>query len=221
MTAEPKPTSLILVAITSLIGIIPHLRAGRVRVVAGTLFGLAGVGGSLLGSSWNESVDPDVLPNGDLVVSTAGKLLPLARGTARATRPVMAWAFFSAACFPAAHLIGYQAVGRLLAESVRATGLAHFGILMGEQFDPAVALGDVIELMQKLARERGMTVLMVTHDNRILDIADRCFGVAPQRMVAEHVAGLEPHIAANTLHASTFATPSPPGTRDSHRLSDE
>jgi putative ABC transport system ATP-binding protein len=32
---------------------------------------------------------------------------------------------------------------------------------------------DVIELMQRLAHDRGMTVLMVTHDNRILDIADR------------------------------------------------
>jgi putative ABC transport system ATP-binding protein len=32
---------------------------------------------------------------------------------------------------------------------------------------------DVIELMQRLAADRGMTVLMVTHDNRILDIADR------------------------------------------------
>lgn len=32
---------------------------------------------------------------------------------------------------------------------------------------------DVVNLMQKLARERGCTILMVTHDNRILDIADR------------------------------------------------
>jgi putative ABC transport system ATP-binding protein len=32
---------------------------------------------------------------------------------------------------------------------------------------------EVIELMQRLAADRGMTVLMVTHDNRILDIADR------------------------------------------------
>jgi putative ABC transport system ATP-binding protein len=32
---------------------------------------------------------------------------------------------------------------------------------------------EVIELVQTLASERGMTVLMVTHDNRILDIADR------------------------------------------------
>lgn len=54
-------TSLILVAITSIIGIVPHWRAGRVRLLPGALFGLAGVGGSLLGSRWNSSADPDVL----------------------------------------------------------------------------------------------------------------------------------------------------------------
>ncbi|MEL7053888.1 MAG: ATP-binding cassette domain-containing protein [Cyanobacteria bacterium J06588_5] len=32
---------------------------------------------------------------------------------------------------------------------------------------------DVVEIMQRLAREEGCTVLLVTHDNRILDIADR------------------------------------------------
>jgi putative ABC transport system ATP-binding protein len=32
---------------------------------------------------------------------------------------------------------------------------------------------DVVTLMQKLAKEQGCTILMVTHDNRILDIADR------------------------------------------------
>lgn len=32
---------------------------------------------------------------------------------------------------------------------------------------------DVVELMQKLAKEQGCTILMVTHDNRILDVADR------------------------------------------------
>lgn len=54
-------TSLILVAVTALIGIAPHLRAGRVRVVPGTVFGLAGIGGSLLGTSWNHAANPDVL----------------------------------------------------------------------------------------------------------------------------------------------------------------
>ncbi len=32
---------------------------------------------------------------------------------------------------------------------------------------------DVVEIMQKLAQEQGCTILLVTHDNRILDIADR------------------------------------------------
>ncbi|KYC43352.1 ABC transporter [Scytonema hofmannii PCC 7110] len=32
---------------------------------------------------------------------------------------------------------------------------------------------DVVELMQSLAKEQGTSILLVTHDNRILDIADR------------------------------------------------
>lgn len=32
---------------------------------------------------------------------------------------------------------------------------------------------DVVELMQHLAKERGCTIVLVTHDNRILDVADR------------------------------------------------
>lgn len=54
-------TSLILVATTSLIGLLPHWRSQRVRWLPGVLFGVAGVGGSLLGSHWNEAVDPDAL----------------------------------------------------------------------------------------------------------------------------------------------------------------
>jgi uncharacterized membrane protein YfcA len=61
---DPKAattTSLVLVTITALIGIIPHWRAGHVRLAAGAVFGLAGIGGSLIGSAWNEAVDADVL----------------------------------------------------------------------------------------------------------------------------------------------------------------
>mgnify|MGYP000997377287 CR=1 FL=1 len=54
-------TSLVLVAITAVLGIVPHWRARRVRFAAGTIFGLAGVGGSLLGSHWNKAADPNVL----------------------------------------------------------------------------------------------------------------------------------------------------------------
>lgn len=32
---------------------------------------------------------------------------------------------------------------------------------------------DAVELMQRLAKKQGCTILLVTHDNRILDIADR------------------------------------------------
>ncbi len=32
---------------------------------------------------------------------------------------------------------------------------------------------DVVEIMQKLAKQQGSAILLVTHDNRILDVADR------------------------------------------------
>lgn len=32
---------------------------------------------------------------------------------------------------------------------------------------------EIVQLMQRLAKEEGCTILLVTHDNRILDIADR------------------------------------------------
>jgi putative ABC transport system ATP-binding protein len=49
-------------------------------------------------------------------------------------------------------------------------------ILLGDE--PTAALDKesgrtVVELMQQLAREQQTTIIMVTHDNRILDVADR------------------------------------------------
>lgn len=41
---------------------------------------------------------------------------------------------------------------------------------------------DVVELMQKLAREQGSTILIVTHDNRILDVADRIIELEDGRL---------------------------------------
>ena len=37
--------------------------------------------------------------------------------------------------------------------------------------------------MQKLAKERNCTILLVTHDNRILDIADRIINMEDGRLV--------------------------------------
>jgi putative ABC transport system ATP-binding protein len=42
---------------------------------------------------------------------------------------------------------------------------------------------DVVTLMQGLAREQGCTILLVTHDNRILDIADRSLALEDGRLV--------------------------------------
>lgn len=84
-------TSLVLVAVTSVIGILPHWKAGRVRFASGTIFGLAGVGGSLLGSHWNKAVDPDVL-----LLAFSGVMLVAAvamwRRTRAAVRPTPAGA---------------------------------------------------------------------------------------------------------------------------------
>lgn len=54
-------TSLVVVGATALGGMLGHLKAGRVRVGPGILFGVAGVAGSLLGSRLNGAVDPNVL----------------------------------------------------------------------------------------------------------------------------------------------------------------
>ncbi len=41
----------------------------------------------------------------------------------------------------------------------------------------------VVNLMQRLAREQGCTILLVTHDNRILDIADRTLSMEDGRLI--------------------------------------
>lgn len=53
--------SLIIVGITTLIGMLPHLRADRIRLGQGTVFGLLGVGGAFAGSLLSTSVPPNVL----------------------------------------------------------------------------------------------------------------------------------------------------------------
>jgi putative ABC transport system ATP-binding protein len=43
---------------------------------------------------------------------------------------------------------------------------------------------DVVNLMQKLVKEQGCSVLMVTHDNRILDVADRIVHMEDGQLVS-------------------------------------
>lgn len=63
-------TSLLAVGATALVGMVGHLRAGRVRVLSGLAFGAVGVGGSLLGSLLSRAV-----PNGILLLAFSGLML--------------------------------------------------------------------------------------------------------------------------------------------------
>ena len=49
---------------------------------------------------------------------------------------------------------------------------------------------DVVTLMQSLAKEQGCTILLVTHDNRILDVADRIIHMEDGRLKRNSVAAV-------------------------------
>ena len=53
--------SLIIVGITSIAGVAVHLRAGRVRLRSGIVFGVLGAGGAFAGSRLSASIDPNAL----------------------------------------------------------------------------------------------------------------------------------------------------------------
>lgn len=72
---------------------------------------------------------------------------------------------------------------------------------------------DVVELLRELARDRGCPILMVTHDHRVLDVADRVVEMEDGRVVAAgHNGGgrgpssgearAERSVAANSRHAT-------------------
>ena len=44
---------------------------------------------------------------------------------------------------------------------------------------------NIVEIMQQLAKEQGCTILLVTHDNRILDIADRIVHLEDGRLARD------------------------------------
>lgn len=64
--------------------------------------------------------------------------------------------------------------------------ISHPQIVLADE--PTAALDshsgrDVVEIMQRLAKDRGCTILLVTHDNRILDIANRIIYMEDGRLV--------------------------------------
>jgi putative ABC transport system ATP-binding protein len=64
--------------------------------------------------------------------------------------------------------------------------IGHPKIILADE--PTAALDsksgrDVVEIMQQLAQEQGCTILLVTHDNRILDIANRIIYMEDGRLI--------------------------------------
>jgi putative ABC transport system ATP-binding protein len=72
-----------------------------------------------------------------------------------------------------------------------ARGLAH-GPRIVLADEPTAALDEksgreVVTLFQELARDQGVTIVMVTHDNRILDVADRIVSMVDGRIKSDVV----------------------------------
>ncbi|MEH2381710.1 MAG: DevA family ABC transporter ATP-binding protein [Nostoc sp.] len=49
---------------------------------------------------------------------------------------------------------------------------------------------DVVEIIQQLAKEQHCTILLVTHDNRILDIADRVVHMEDGKLVSNNLSSI-------------------------------
>ncbi|HEY9556495.1 MAG TPA: sulfite exporter TauE/SafE family protein, partial [Acidimicrobiales bacterium] len=65
---EATTTSLLVVAGASVFGLVGHWRGGRVLAGPGIVFGLVGIGGSILGTSLNRRLDEDALLAGFAVL---------------------------------------------------------------------------------------------------------------------------------------------------------
>ena len=157
-------TSLVLVAITAVIAIVPHWRAGRVRFGAGTLFGLVGIGGSLLGSRWNDAADPDVL-----LLAFAGLMLVAAAAMWRRTRrpPPAPARSLSAAAAPTAALTAPVDLAKVLKVVVAGTvvGLltGFFGVGGGFVIVPAL----VLALGFTMPEAVGTSLLVITINSAV------------------------------------------------------
>ncbi|MDA0769236.1 MAG: hypothetical protein BZY79_01710 [SAR202 cluster bacterium Casp-Chloro-G4] len=76
--------SLIIVGSIALGGMAAHLRAGRVRIGSGLMFGITGIGGSFGGSYLNRIIDPNVLLLGVSLLMAAVAVTMLRRKSSSA-----------------------------------------------------------------------------------------------------------------------------------------
>lgn len=157
-------SSLLIVGTTTLIGMLPHLRAGRVRLGQGVVFGLLGVVGTSFGSFLAGGVPPKVLllAFAALMLVVAGLMTHRRRAEARGTNrdgdaggarsaPIIALAPFRCDC------------RRLLLLLVTATGVGlltgFFGVGGGFAVVPALVL--VLRLPMPVAVGTSLVVITV------------------------------------------------------------
>jgi hypothetical protein len=151
-------TSLVLVSATALIGIVPHRRAGRVRFASGAAFSLAGVAGSILGSAWNESVDPDVL-----LLAFAGLMLVVAWAMWRRARATPT----ETAAVAARGSVASTVLKVLAAGSVVGVLTGFFGVGGGFVIVPAL----VLSLGYSMPEAVGTSLLVITVNSVVALVA--------------------------------------------------
>jgi putative ABC transport system ATP-binding protein len=87
------------------------------------------------------------------------------------------------------------------------------GLVHGPQIvladEPTAALDessgrDVVTLLQEIARTRRTTILMVTHDNRILDVADRIVNMVDGRIKSNVLVRQSSEICEFLMHCPVF-----------------
>lgn len=147
-------TSLILVAATSLIGLVPHWRSQRVRWLPGLLFGVSGVGGSLLGSHWNEAVNPDAL-----LLAFSGVMVIAGWAMLRRARAVAAGGTVVSVAAPTAVSADPRTVAKVLvAGSYVGLLTGFFGVGGGFVIVPAL----VLALGFRMPEAVGTSLLVIT-----------------------------------------------------------
>jgi putative ABC transport system ATP-binding protein len=67
----------------------------------------------------------------------------------------------------------------------------------------------VVELLKEMAQKEGSTILLVTHDSRILDVADRIVNMIDGRIVSEVLVEETVSIIENLVKCPLFAQESP------------
>ena len=127
-------TSLVIVAVASLAGMVAHARAGRVRWKDGVIVGLLGIAGSWLGSHVAVGLDPQVLLLGFAVLLLGAAWAMLARrpGAEEPLRPSSDPGSETSEARVVADAVGFGAARLILASVARlAVGASGVGLLTG------------------------------------------------------------------------------------------